>query len=357
MYFYKTKSFGMKSLGIFIILFVSTFTFGQIVPLKKEDKKEENKETPCYEKANELRRKGVSLLECGKLVGYIDCNEELEFDEDSGIFLRKAKDMVNRNGAGKPYTGGCESCYMNGLLERRVTFVNGRENGIDTSYYADGCIQAVRSHIQGAESGTWKYYYDSTTVLAWEMNFYLGEKHGKQVNFKPNGDTTKLETYKNGILHGPKRQYFKESKIYKDANYVNGLMDGVFRIYNAKGTVIEELNYKANQKNGVQKYYYEDGVLLRTENWTNGVKTGEFKMFYYQGHVQSLETYNKTGQKEGKFEEYYPDQRPKRLAVYAKDVLVEDHHFDEHGNETYSFGTPVTSDAEDDQIKKPGKKK
>jgi len=42
-------------------------------------------------------------------------------------------------------------------------------------------------------------------------------------------------------------------------------------------------------------------------------------------------------------------------------VLIEDHVFDEQGNETYSFGAPTTSGDEDDAMpvdqKKKGKKK
>lgn len=341
----------MKLFGTVLILLCSTFSFGQSISLKKDN------EAPCYEKAKELRRKGVDLLECGKLAGVVDCNEELEYSHESDLFLRKAKDNVNRAGAGKPFTGTCESCYMNGLLERRISFVDGRENGIDTTYYENGCIQAIRSHIQGAESGTWTYYYDSTQVMSWEMNYYLGEKNGKHVYFKPNGDTTKLEHYKNGVLDGVRKQYFKGSKLFKEIYYKNGMLDGPSKMYNAQGVVVEESNFKANKKHGLQKYYYDDGVLLRTENWENGIKSGEFKMFYYQGHVQTLETYNKKGQKEGRFEEYHPTQKPKRLAVYVKDVLTEEHLFDEHGNETYSFGAPTKSDKEDDEIKPKGKKK
>ncbi|HLU87702.1 MAG TPA: toxin-antitoxin system YwqK family antitoxin [Taishania sp.] len=343
----------MKQL-IFIlsILLLGTRVLAQITSLKNT-----SNEQPCYMKAVEQRKKTIDSWECGKLAGVVDCNEELEYSHEADLFLKKAKDNVNRTGAGKPFTGTCESCFMNGLIERRISFVNGKEHGVDTTYYEDGCIQAIRSHIQGAESGTWMYFYDSTQVKAWEMNYYLGQKHGVQIYFNANGDTTKYETYKDGVLHGLRKQYYKGSKLYKEINYVNGLLDGKSKMYNTNGVVIEESNYLQNKRHGVQKFFYDDGVLLRTENWDNGVKSGEFKMFYYQGHIQTLETYDKKGQKEGKFEEYYPDQKPKRLAVYSKNVLIEDHHYDEHGNETYSFGAPTTSDAEDDQIQRSTKKK
>ena len=340
----------MKYLVVSLIVISSTILFGQnsITDVKGK---------PCYERAG--KSGNVDVWQCGKEVGVVNCNEELEVDEGSGLVIKRATDNVNYNGVGKPFTGKCESCFMNGLIERRITFVNGKEEGTDTSYYESGCPQAIRTHIQGEESGTWTYFYDSTQQIAWEMNFYMGEKNGKDVYMKPNGDTTKEETYKNGLLHGVKKSYYKGSKIFKEATYANGLLDGSFKLYNNQGIVIEEVTYKQGKKNEVSKYFYDDGVLLRTENWSMGVKNGEFKTFYYQGHVQTLETYKK-GVKEGKFAEFYPDQKEKRRAFYEKDVLIEEHLFDEQGNETYSFGAPVGDGAEDDAVpgsQKKGKKK
>lgn len=310
------------------------------------------KPKPCYERAN--KSGNVDVWECGQVVGVVNCNDELEVDEGSGLVIKRAIDNVNYNGVGKPYTGTCESCFMNGQIERRMTFVDGKENGTDTSKYESGCPQAIRSHVLGAENGTWTYFYDSTQQIAWEINYYMGEKNGRDVYMKANGDTSKMETYKNGLLHGVKMSYYKDSKPFKEATYANGVLDGTFKIFNFQGVLIEEINYKQGKKNEVAKYFYDDGVLLRTENWNMGIKNGEFKTFYYQGNVQSLENYKK-GIKEGKFQEFYPDQKEKRRAFYEKDVLIEEHLFDEQGNETYSFGAPVGNGAEDDQL--PGSKK
>ena len=310
-------------------------------------------EKPCYVEAKERQKAFVDGWACGKLAGYIDCNDELEVDDASGIVIKKSTGMANLDGVGKPYTGNCESCNMNGMLARRIKFVDGKAEGIDTSFYESGCIQAIRNHFQGAQNGTWTYYYDSTRQIAWEMNYYVGEKHGKHVYMKANGDTTKVEMYKNGLLDGVKKSYYKDSKIFKEVTYAQGVMNGAFKTYNNEGILTEESNYKEGKKDLVCKYFYDDGVLLKTENWDNGTRNGEFKTFYYQGNLQVLETYKK-GQKEGKFEEYYPDQKPKRLAVYVKNELVEEHLFDELGNETYTFGGSANKGAEDDEL--PGKK-
>jgi len=339
----------MKLITSIVLIFISITAFGQ------GDFNIGGNAVPCYEKAKLENRKSIDGWACGKVAGMVDCNDQLELDDNSGLIVKKAIDNMNLQGVGKPYSGGCESCHGNGLIARRINFVNGKENGIDTAFYASGCIQAIRSHIQGAESGQWLYYYDSTQQMAWEMNFYIGEKNGKHIYLKANGDTTKLENYKNGLLEGMRRTYFSGSRPFKEASYKNGLLAGTFKGYSPDGILLEEVNYKEGKKNGACKYFYDDGVLLKTENWTMDVKNGEFKMFYYQGHVQTLENF-KNGVPFGKFEEYYPDQKLKRSALYdKKGVLLEEHKFDEIGNETYSFGAPTKSQAEDDEL--PGKKK
>ncbi len=279
----------MKALTLINCLFFLVFSSqAQIETMGgKSDKK-------CYEKS--LARKGQRFadFECGKTVGVLDCNDKLELDEGSGMILTK--------GTGKPFNGTCETCHSNGLLEHKITFVNGREEGIDTTNYESGCLMVVRQHIGGKEHGKWTYFYDSTGYTAWEMNYALGEKNGQQIYFSPKGDTTLWENYKNGILHGPKKTYNKRTKkLEKEAFYVNGLLEGAFIVYNEDGKIIQKLNYKQGKKNGVCSYYYDDGVLLRTENWEMDAKNGEFKSFFYNQTIESIENYKKAS---GKPEQY-----------------------------------------------------
>lgn len=314
----------------------------------------------CYLKYdknhNVIRNNRYAEWQCGKLAGVIDCNDRLEYDSESNIVYLNNQDLVNADGAGKPYSGTCETCHMNGVLERRITFVNGKENGIDTTFYATGCPQVVRNHVQGAENGQWLFFYDSTQYLAWEMNYFAGKKHGKHIFFTRNGDTTRWENYNNGLLDGPKRTYYENSKIKREVNYANGVMDGKFKIFNEKGVVIEELDYKMGQKHGECKYFYDDGVPLKNEHWNMGVKDGDFKIFYYEQNVQVAESYKK-GLKEGWFIEYYPDGTTKHKTLYKKDELLEEYKYDEQGKETYSFPKVEGDNMEDDAMPSGKKKK
>lgn len=314
----------------------------------------------CYLKYDKdhrvIRTNRYAEWQCGKLAGVIDCNGRLNFNQETNIVTLNNEDRVNAAGAGKPYTGMCETCHMNGTLERRVNFVNGKEEGVDTTFYESGCPQVIRSHVQGAEHGQWIFFYDSTQYMAWEMNYVAGLKHGKHIFFKKNGDTTRWENYNNGRLDGKKRTYYPNSKIKREVEYSNGVMDGKFKIFNMEGVVIEELNYKQGKKHEECKYFYNDGKPLKSENWDMGVKNGEFKIFFYQGTIQVSENFKK-GLKEGWFMEYYPDGVTKRKALYKKDELLEEHRYDEQGKETYSFGAPSGDDMEDDEMPTTGKKK
>jgi antitoxin component YwqK of YwqJK toxin-antitoxin module len=342
----------MKALLIiFSIILIGNHLNAQIPEVKKKDSCHLRYDTL----GNVLKRNRYAEWECGKLVGVINCNEKLEYDEASDMVFLNNSDLTNAAGANKPFNGRCETCHMNGELERRVTFVGGKEHGTDTTYYSTGCPQVVRTHINGVENGQWKYFYDSTEYLAWEMNYMFGKKHGKHIFMKKKGDTTKWENYSNGLLDGIKRTYYPGSKIKREVNYKEGIMHGTFKIYNIEGVVIEELNYKQGKKHDECKYFYDDGKPLKIEHWSMGVKNGEFKVFFYQGAVQTVEVYDKRGNKEGWFIEYYPDSKTKLKILYEKGVLVEEYRYDEHGRETYSFPERTGDEMEDDEM--PGGKK
>ena len=396
------------------------------------------KKDSCYKKATERSKQRFAEWECGKIAGVVDCNEKLELDPGSNTVITAA--------GKKPFSGTCETCHMNGLLERRVKFVNGKTDGVDSTNYASGCLMVVRSHIQGVENGKWMYFNDSTGIMAWEKNYSMGQFHGPQVTYTRKGDTLKFENYNMGVLQGKKVTYDAKGIRIKQVSYKNGELDGPFLVYNKDGKIIEEINYKEGKKHGVFKYYYDDGTLLRTENWDMDCRNGEFKTLFYDGKVQSIEIYKKSagnvtnyyttetyeckdeatakevkklldgGKKkaqvleaigskstvnvfedkrilpdqksyfkgakleggvnkpykldgkyyvvlvlkidaiakneirEGWFEDRFPDGKIKRRALYSKDVLIEEHVFDEQGREIKTFGGNANSGKEDDAM-------
>ena len=301
----------------------------------------QGKKKPCYERAKANPNARFVDWDCGKLAGVVDCNDKLGYDEPSNTVV-SASD-------GSPFDGTCETCHSNGILERRITFVNGKENGTDTAYYRSSCPMVIREHVMGAENGRWAYYYDSTGQEAWEINYYLGKKHGRSIYFTKEGDTTLYEVYNNGVLNGTKKNYYPGSKIEKSVDYENGVINGAFRVYNINGQLVDDLRFKDGKKDGKLQYYYNDGSLMRIENYDMGVKNGEFKSFYIQGHPMTSGFYKK-GREEGKFLEYYPNQKVSREVIYKKGEIIEEHRFNEYGEETYTFGVDAPEEAAEDDL-------
>jgi antitoxin component YwqK of YwqJK toxin-antitoxin module len=323
----------------FLSILLICFSFSLVAQL------EMSKKEPCWYKGAKRDSMRYVDFECGVLLGVIDCNDKLEFDEGQNIFFAK--------GTGTPYTGDCETCHNNGIREHLIHFVNGKEDGTDTTFYRSGCTMVVRSLVLGVENGRWIYYYDSIGRPAWIMNYLDGALNGEQIYFNQFGDTTRWEFYKLGVLDGVKRTYYFGSKLEEEINYKNGIFDGDYLTYFESGLPSKKLHFKAGKKDGKLEYYYNNGALLTVENYVNGIKNGEFKTFYIDGTLQSTENYVK-GKKEGWFFEKYPSGRTKSEYLYEKDEQIEYRKYNEYGK--LLEGTPkVAAGMEDDSL--PGKSK
>ncbi len=257
-----------------------------------------------------------------------DCAEMVYFDEDqNAVFHQKS---------GKPFTGYCKSCFFNDNLEMYLQFVDGRAEGKDTIYYENGSINLIRSHYLGKEDGTWLFYNEDGTIK-WEKNYFAGAPEGKHVYYYPDGNIYKIETWKAGALNGIKKEFFEgkngnAGKLKKEIGYKNGNFDGVYKTYFENGQIAIEQIFKEGQKDGLSSYYYDDGKLLYTENYKNGKKEGQVKRLYQNGNTWIIERYKK-GEKSGVWEEYYEDGTLKYEAKWDKNKLVEEHFYNENGDE------------------------
>ncbi|MCB0479572.1 MAG: hypothetical protein KDC84_15500 [Crocinitomicaceae bacterium] len=324
------------SLFLFVIALFSNVAWNQENDLKK---KKEEKLVECHRKeATEIFDKRYGEWECGRNKGIIDCNEFLEMDPTTNVYF-------HRN-TGKPFSGDCETCHLTGRRSLLIHFKNGREDGIDTSYYPSGCIMAIRNNIEGVRDGNWKFYYDSTYQEYFIENYIGGMKHGPQRYYYKNGNLSKVENYNMNSLDGKKIEYYF-SKDYLDSTslkkkleieYKKGKYNGKYLMFTPDGKPLIEEIYVMDVKDGEQKYYHENGNLLRTEEWNKGVRDGEFITFYFDGATIIREENYSKGALNGTYKEYYlpkKDEEPilKVEAIYKNGCPVEQTLYDEFGKE------------------------
>lgn len=258
-----------------------------------------------------------------------DCEGTVYFDED--------RQAVMHSKSGKPFTGSCKVCHMNGNLEMYLTYQGGMPVGQDTIWYDNGQIQLIRSHDSeglGKENGYWKLYREDGS-LKWEKNYVNGAEDGESRYYFQDSSIWKIETWSLGQMNGMKQEFYPNNTLKKEIMYSTGEWNGKYITYFENGMVESEQEFKMGKKEGLSRYYYENGALLYEENHSNGCREGETKRFYpVDQRKWTVENY-KGDQRNGIFQEYYDNEKnlKKYEAIYKKGVLVEEHYFDEFGEE------------------------
>ncbi len=276
---------------------------------------------------------------CGRNQSLADCNEDLEYEQNTNT--------VYHSKSGNPFTGTCESCYFNGRRQHCVSFRNGKEDGVSTSWYEDGAKNTVRMHSAGIETGTWMFWYPSVDgktqgQLAWEISYSEGKKNGTSRFYFEDGGEKKIENYKMGALDGQTIKYKRKGVLEKEMNYRSGLLDGPYKSYFENGNVQTELNYKNGKEDGEVKYYHENAQLALEGEYKMGVKIGKWQRYHPSGIDMIIENFNNIGQLDGMVFEYWPeDGKLKREAYYQSDQLVVEQRYDEFGNPIDEFDNRI----------------
>lgn len=270
-------------------------------------------QVPCYKKK--------------KICNYqylTNCYEKVAFDSVTQRYY-------SRKNFGVLFDGSCATCHRNGVLEQEITIVEGRRNGIDTSYYPSGCPFSSQSFLFGSPHGKSTTYYDSTFRKKSEIEHYMGKLNGAYISYDKNGDTLKYQEFQDNLPNGLKKQYFSDSRIKKINHYQMGLMHGFQIIYDEEGNELFNIHYNEGKKDNKWTYYFDNKKIARVEEWSKGLKNGAFITYNDREEVMS-EQYFKKDVPIGIHKEYYADGREKNVRIYCKKgELEEEYAFDNFG--------------------------
>ena len=292
----------MRSFNLGLI--ISCILFAQGVSAQK---------IPCYKKKKICNFQFLT-----------NCYEKVAFDSITQRYY-------SRQNFGVPFDGSCATCHRNGVLEQEMTFVEGRRNGIDTSYYPSGCPYSSQSFLLGNPHGKSTTYFDSSFRVKTEIEHYMGRVNGSYIEYDTEGDTIKFQDFADNLPNGVKKEYYAESKIKKISHYQNGLLHGCQIKFAENGNKELFISYYEGKKNGDWFYYFDNQKTARSEQGNKGIKEGAFKTFSNMDKLIS-EQYYKKGKPVGIHKEYYQDGREKRVRMFSKKSLLEEEYaFDNFG--------------------------
>jgi len=171
-------------------------------------------------------------------------------------------------------------------------FVDGKETGTFTYYYADGTVRMRNVYTQPGircsheafdeqgrllargfydrrnRDGRWQFFAEDGRLVK-EADYRLGIKDGLHVIYTQSGDTAEVTHWRDNHRNG---RWWKRigTKGYITGTYVNGGLEGRLVEYDEQGLLCREGNYKDGLKHGSYRYF-EQGKLTVDERWEHGM--------------------------------------------------------------------------------------
>lgn len=250
--------------------------------------------------------------------------------------------------------------YNEYQMQIEINYFDGKENGIETTWYPNGNVKSQNSFKNGLLHGTVKKWYEGN-VLEFEENYSDNLKDSIQLEYYSNGQIQKKELWKkgtqiskecwdrngkliycdiipnnltieeNGILKNLLTKEIITGNVYEqddngilkfDCVYRNGLLNGEKKVFFKNGTIKESSNFSNGNLNGLRKTWYENGAKESEEIYVNGVLDSIQLIFHVNGYLQFERPY-KNGKKNGLHNEYYENGKLKSETIYIENMKTD----------------------------------
>lgn len=113
------------------------------------------------------------------------------YDPQSGLFT---------GGDGKPYSGVVRGYYPDGALRSFSEVKEGRLNGRQVLYYADGSVERAGTFREGRSVGPVRIYEAGRLVM--EADVADGAFDGTAISYDAEGEAVQIRRYRRGKLEG-----------------------------------------------------------------------------------------------------------------------------------------------------------
>jgi antitoxin component YwqK of YwqJK toxin-antitoxin module len=124
------------------------------------------------------------------------------------------------------FTGKVTQLYNSGDTQSVTEYKNGKQNGVQISYYENGRVNEAR------------YYID-------------GRKEGEHQAWWENGSQKFVYHFKNDVFDGSVKMWNESGMLFNDFNYVNGHEDGLQKSWFENGSLRANYVVKNNRKYGL----------------------------------------------------------------------------------------------------------
>ena len=185
-----------------------------------------------------------------------------ELEEREGIMYLKGSDTL--------YTGKVYELHDNGQKSYKGKYKEGKEDGLQTSWYENGQKESEGIYADGKENGLHTEWHDNGKKRM-EGNYKDGKKDGLYVSWYESGQKEREGNYKDGEKEGLHVLWFSNGQKWSEENY-------------NKGEVVQLQNY---YKTGEKKMINRLGIGFNVWH-KNGEKAVTMRFRAVQGTLEPL---------------------------------------------------------------------
>ena len=191
-------------------------------------------------------------------------------------FIYTAIDMVKSELSGKTNNGD----YVGGEYITEYGKSKGKYIWKDGKYYL-GQFKEHLPHGNGIQ-------YDANNKILYKGDFIKGKFEGKGQFFYIYDDHDDYSAYcegqfKNGLLHGKGKIYYKNGNIKVDGNWIKDKLNGKGKVYYKDGNIMYDGDFKNNVFDGNGKLFYKNGKIKYEGEFINDKFEGNGKYIWEDG--------------------------------------------------------------------------
>jgi len=145
------------------------------------------------------------------------------------------------------------------------TFLNENDMAKVEFFTEEGILESKGEMKKDLRIGKWLFYHKGGKTLISEENYKEGLLHGVSKTYYKTGKTTEILFYNNGKLNGNIKRFSDEGVLLDDLNYIEGKLNGLATYYDTYGKVRETGQYKDDEKIGNWDYF-ENGEKVNQKS-------------------------------------------------------------------------------------------
>ena len=124
------------------------------------------------------------------------------------------------------------------------------------------------------------YQKTDSTLITGELLFYY-----------ETGEIQQLQTFKDGILNGPRKGWHINGQLRQEGTFEDGKIIGTRRVWYDNGQLRDEGNYKNGKLDGIRKGWWDNGQLKHEYTYNQNTFDGPIRKYTKDGKLEEEKIY------------------------------------------------------------------